>query len=276
LTTDRDRTANSGDSGMCLGYAELTLVEPTQGEVGSFNEWYERDHALSFATAPGCFARRRFVATRDLKRRRFPLDGEVADPLDTGTFFAFYWIEKSRFIDTLRFAVADLPKLKEAGRMWGSSYRTHVSTAYYEYLGMSQIGPTPIPPELTLDYPYPGLMVLWLAARPGSDIREVALWCREVLDKKLQATGPISEVLDFVSVEYPPELRAVVAEFGLKDPPERLLRCYFLHEEPSQGSDELFAYIANDIDMNGDASVQLCAGFLPTVPGTAKYLDLLW
>src|SRR4051794_27201146 len=62
-----------------LGHALITMVEPHRESVVAYNRWYEHDHALSgVMTGPGAFSYRRFVATRELKERRFPEDSPIA------------------------------------------------------------------------------------------------------------------------------------------------------------------------------------------------------
>lgn len=59
-----------------LGHSMITFIEPHRSEgLHEHNRWYEHDHAYAAMTAaPGCFAYRRYVATRRLKDLRFPAD----------------------------------------------------------------------------------------------------------------------------------------------------------------------------------------------------------
>ena len=57
-----------------LGHSMITFIEPHRGEgLHEYNRWYEHDHAYAAMTAaPGCFAYRRYVATRRLKNLALP------------------------------------------------------------------------------------------------------------------------------------------------------------------------------------------------------------
>ena len=80
-----------------LGHSMITLVEPHREAVAEYNRWYEHDHAYAAVTsAPGCFAYRRFVATRPLKELRYPDPSAVADPVTKGSYIALYWYEAGR------------------------------------------------------------------------------------------------------------------------------------------------------------------------------------
>ena len=87
-----------------VGSMLLTLVEPVKGYEKAYNRWYERDHYYAGCmVGPWLFAGSRWVATREMKDRRWPNDAPegtgVAVPTDRGSFVAIYWVEKGHHGD---------------------------------------------------------------------------------------------------------------------------------------------------------------------------------
>jgi hypothetical protein len=257
-------------SHISLGNAMITLVEPHPEGLEEYNRWYEHDHAYAAVTAaPGCFAYRRFVATRDLKAVRYPDDSAVARPPSTGSFIALYWIEQGRFDDTFGFSFGVTPDLAAAGRM--NADRDHVSTATYAFLGATAREPEPIPAEIALDHPYPGLVCLWLRPAEGTSMADLAAWCRAELDPVTLAAGsPVGQVLDFGQCDFPGGIPAMT---GKRD---EIVRCYFVDTDPRGCWDERFAGLGEAVAAGGLGRVELAAPFIPTVPGTRRHLDELW
>ena len=90
-----------GDYPIKVGSMLLTLVDPTPGFEVAYNRWYERDHFYAGCMiGPWLFAGSRWVATRDLKDRRWPSDDEtVACPPDAGSYVAIYYVERGHHED---------------------------------------------------------------------------------------------------------------------------------------------------------------------------------
>ena len=64
-----------------LGTMLFTMVEPRKGHEVAYNRWYERDHFYAGCMiGPWQFAGQRWVATKDLKQRRFPADSTAVTP----------------------------------------------------------------------------------------------------------------------------------------------------------------------------------------------------
>ena len=255
-----------------FGYAEISLVEPHRGTVNDFNEWYENDHSLWFAAGPGVFARGRFVATKGLKELRFPADSDVATPHTLGTFLALYWIERRNYQDLMRFAVSDVPRLREEGRAYGFGMRDHVATAFFRYLGCTD-GPTnSVDPANSLDREIPGLVALWLTPQSCTS-DELATWCREELDLGLEKREEVAQVLDFAEDPYSDDaFAALVAENGVGEGGRRLVRLYLLSTDPYECFDRIFNEIAEELKASGKGILGLAAPFVPIVPG-ASYAE---
>ena len=74
-----------GPYGADLGHALITMVEPHPGHERQYNRWYEDDHFIAGAMAmPWMYAGRRWVATGDLQRLRYPAACSVAQPVTAG------------------------------------------------------------------------------------------------------------------------------------------------------------------------------------------------
>ena len=83
------------DYPMKVGSMLLTMVDPNPGFESAYNRWYERDHFYAGCmVAPHQMSGSRWVATRSLKDLRWPEgDTAVANPTDSGSYVAIYWIE---------------------------------------------------------------------------------------------------------------------------------------------------------------------------------------
>ena len=250
-----------------LGHSMITLVEPHREAVAEYNRWYEHDHAYAAVTsAPGCFAYRRFVATRPLKELRYPDPSAVADPVTKGSYIALYWYEAGRVKEVVDYSGSVGPALAAAGRM--NADRDHVSTATYDYLGGTGRGPTAVPAEIALDHPWAGMVAVWLRPADGVDVAELGAWAREHLDGDIAAgRGPVGQVVDFAQTD---------AGFALTGRVEEVVRCYFLDADPRDVWDDVFAGLGKAVEAGGKGRAELVAPFVPTIPGTDRYQDELW
>ena len=252
-----------------LGHSLITFVEPYREHVAEYNRWYEHDHAYTAVTsAPGCFAYRRFVATKPLKALRYPDPSAVADPLDKGSYVSLFWFERDRVGEVFDYSFGITPSLASAGRM--NNDRDHVSTGVYEYLGDTARPPSAVPPEIALDHPWIGLVMAWLRPSAGTSVADLAAWSREELDHEISSgRGPVGQVLDFAQRDFPGGMAALTGRV------EELIRCYFLDTDPRQAWD-VFAGLGKAVEAGGRGRVELVAPFIPTVPGTDRYQDELW
>jgi hypothetical protein len=253
-----------------LGDIMLTFVEPHRDGLLEYNRWYEHDHAYAaVSNAPGCFAYRRFVATAPLKTLRYPADSAVVQPVEKGSFISLFWFEKDRVADVFEYSFGITPKLIEDGRMNGD--RDHVSTAIYKYLGGTGRGSDPIPPEIALDHPYPGLAVLWIRPVAGVTVEEFGAWCRQNLDGEIGGgKGEIGQVIDFEQRDFPNGMAPLTGRVA------ELVRCYFLDADPREVWSDEIEGIGKAVEAGGKGRVELAVPFIPTVPGTTRYLDELW
>jgi len=253
-----------------LGHSMITLVEPHREHIAEYNRWYEHDHAYAAVTAaPGCFAYRRFVAPRRLKALRYPDPSPVASPVDKGSYVALFWFEQDRVGEVFDYSFGVTPALAAGGRM--NNDRDHVSTAVYDYVGWTGRGPAAVPPEIALDHPWAGLVLVWARPEPGTTAADLAAWCREKLDAEIAAgTGPVGQVLDFTQTDFPNGMPALTGKV------DEVVRCYFLDRDPSEVWGDVFAPLGDAVAAGGLGRVALVAPFIPTIPGTDRYQDELW
>jgi hypothetical protein len=253
-----------------LGHSMITFVEPHRERLAEYNRWYEHDHAYTaVTTAPGCFAFRRFVATRRLKALRYPDPSAVAAPVDKGSYIALFWFEKDRVGEVFDYSFGVSPALAAAGRM--NNDRDHVSTAVYDYIGWTGRGPSAVPPEIALDHPWPGMVLAWIRPHEGTTVADLATWCREKLDGEIAAgNGPVGQVLDFAQRDFPNGMPPLTGRV------DELVRCYFVDRDPADAWADTFAGLGQAVDDGGLARVELVVPFIPTVPGTDRYQDELW
>ncbi|HLY82439.1 MAG TPA: hypothetical protein VKQ71_05610 [Acidimicrobiales bacterium] len=251
-----------------LGHSLITFVEPHRERLAEYNRWYEHDHAYAAMTsAPGCFAYRRFVATRPLKELRYPDPSAVAQPVDKGSYLSLFWFERDRVGEVLDYTAAISPALAAAGRM--STDRDHVSTAVYDYLGWTGRGGSPVPPEIALDHPWAGMVAAWLRPDPDVSVVDLAAWARSELDGDLVAgKGPVGQVLDFTQSDFD--------RMALTGRVDEVVRCYFLDADPREVWEDVFAGLGKTVEAGGRGRVELVAPFIPTIPGTDRYQDELW
>jgi hypothetical protein len=253
-----------------LGSALFTLVEPHPGHEVAYNRWYERDHFYSGCMiGPGILAGKRFVATAELKKMRFP-DGSpiVPDPA-TGSYLALYWIERGLQDEWGTWAAKQVHALHKAGRMF--EHRDHVHTKMYRYRWGVSCEDDGVPPELALDHPFPGLAALFLETDEGVD--RASEWLRhEYLPGVVDDTSA-AMYLAFTPVPIPDDAPADVPRIAEDE--RRLLLLAFLNRHPEESWDREFARRGQAIEAEGPVRVVWASPFIPTIPGTDTYTDRL-
>ena len=230
--------------GLELGHALITMIEPDRETIREYHRWYERDHFLSGVLAgPAAFAGQRWVATRDLKALRRPAGSPVADPLDDGSFITMYWIERDKLQDHVDWGFPEAARLASLGRM--DPRRHHVSTSYYDLVGVAARDADPVPAELALHHPYVGLVVVW---------------ADEDVSGRLVG-GPVAQVVTWTQSPAVPNMPGAV----MSDPDRRVFVHTCFVDDLTDGWPTF-----DDVD------ALLVAPFVPTVPGTERHLDQLW
>ena len=255
-----------------LGHAMITMVEPTRDpdRLHEYNRWYEHDHAYSgVLVGPWSFSYGRFVATRRLKDLRYPAASTVSDPVDQGSFIAFYWYLKDRADEHFAWSFPQTQWLGEQGRMNGE--RTHVSTSLYDLRGSANRPGWPVPAEISLDHRYAGVVVTWIDRTPDASVEQLDEWLlSDLIPSVLTEGSPIAQALVFSPRDFPgvPGTGVGVGE--------KTLVAWFVQRDPADVWGEVFADLGDKVEASGLGTVGLAAPFIPVVPGTDTHLDELW
>lgn len=262
-----------------LGSAMFSLTEPFPGKAKEYHRWYERDHFFANGQQlPYFFTGRRFVATRPLKALRYLAPGNPVseDPMK-GSFLHLYWVLPSSYEEWIAIGYQNFADLDAHGRMDGSLRETihTVNPAFLWSVNRDEDG---VPPEMALPHPYKGLVVTTTAAgaEPG-DFDALDLWYREEHVPAKLAGSPIALAIAMA----PRNMREMPGKFGgamVSDPSRieggRFMHFWFLEEEPDAALwQRLFGDEAAKVAATGHGSLEFAAPFIPTLPGTDKYVD---
>ncbi len=267
------------DAGVSVGAMLYTLVDPSKGQEVAYNRWYEQDHFYSGCmVGPWLFAGRRWVSTRALKDLRFPAgvpeESAVADPIDSGSYLATYFIHGDHEAEHFAWANKQVYELYDHDR--GFEGREHAHTSLYFHVGEHSAAGDSIPAHMALDHPYSGLVSIHLDRAEGVRHEEYAAFFDENITPSLIQDGPVDLVLDWRPII--PKGAEGEAPMKLGTGPgtrQRSMQLLFLGDDPRDHWDAI-REAARTIDESGLASVVLVAPFIPTVPGTDLYADELW
>ncbi len=178
-------------SGVDVGTAIVSYIEPARGRARDFNRWYERDHfPATVLAAPGAFAGARYVATRACKQLRPPAGTLLGDP-GRGSYLALAWVLPGMQERWDAWVVEQMAVLREQGRLFDA--REHVHTAVYR-----KTWEHGAPAVTVLDHGYAGVVVA--AVEPGA---------RAFLDAP--ATVGLASERTIVSSAEPPAHDLVIA-----------------------------------------------------------------
>jgi hypothetical protein len=255
-----------------IGSALITLVEPHEGHEHAYNRWYEDDHFYSGAMAmPWMFAGRRWVATRELQALRSPDDSLIARPLSAGKYLATYWITAGRYEDHLRWTVATNQRLLPDGRIYLE--RSHVYTSFQTYVGpvyRDAAGPRDVH---ALDHPYAGLVLAVVAGAEGVTRDRLWTWLRDERIPAVLGGSQVAMCLAFAPMPLPEDKMSYVEDVpGLE---RRLTLLWLTEVDPREIWADRFASGGATVAAAGLGRVELAAPFIPTVPGTDRYVDEL-
>jgi len=262
-----------------LGHLMIAIAEPHRAGLETYHRWFEREHMYSAVlVGPGAFAAERYVAPQELKALRYPRDSEVFPKPDAGSFVALYDLVEGSVEEHFAWSYAQTARLDAAGRT--NRDRDLVLTWLCDYRGRVRRDADSVPPEIALDHPYRGLVMVWLEARDENATRPLEEWLvSEHLPRSLVAS-PIDQVQLFAPRDFPEPTQDVPLTPGSIAPNPwkargRLL-LYFLDQAPQSAWSTHFAKLGYAISASGLGRVALAAPFLPTRRGTRDHLDTLW
>jgi hypothetical protein len=259
-----------GPYGVHPGHALITMVEPHPGHEYAYNRWYEDDHYIAGAMAmPWIFAGRRWVATRELQLLRYPERSAVARPVTAGCYLSTYWVTEGRYDAHMKWTVGINKRLHRDGRVYQG--RTHVFTAFQDHAATVYRDGAAGPRDFhALDHPYAGLVLEVIDADRPERRAELLEWlCARRLPRRL-AGSPAAMVTVFRPTPLPADRMAYVKQ--VEGVGTRLTLLWFLQEDPRDGWATHFADLGADVARSGLGRVELVAPFIPTVPGTDRYV----
>ncbi|MCB0996666.1 MAG: hypothetical protein KDB21_16340 [Acidimicrobiales bacterium] len=266
------RLAKTGPYDVVIGSALITMVEPHHGCEHAYNRWYEDDHFYSGAMAmPWMFAGRRWVATRELQLLRYPDDSPVAQPVTLGPYISTYWIFDGHYEDHLRWSIGLNQRLPGDDRAFND--RTHVYTSFQEYLGPVYRDAQGSRDIHSLDYPYQGLVVEVLDAPEGTERAALDEWLVDHLTGWL-GDGPVAMTLRFAPLPLPADKMNHVEDLPGLD--RRITLLHLLDVDPRACWEDRFAARGAELrEAGAPGEIVFAAPFLPTLPGTDRYVDQL-
>lgn len=255
-----------------IGSMLLTLVEPNEGHEVAYNRWYERDHFYAGCmVGPWLFAGSRWVATRALKDLRVSDGrGEVAKPVDAGSYVAIYWVHAGKDAEHWKWAGEQVHWLYSNGR--GFAERQHVHTVLFDYLTTAYRDADPVPIQLALDHGYAGLAMIATDRAEGVSEEAFAAWTAE---SSILSKGSIASISS-----WRPQPRDEITGNAPMDlgtgpgGPERTMQLAFLEGETESAWNDVRRY-AEAIDASGLGRVCFAGPFHKTVVGTDRYTDQL-
>ncbi|MGW0294570.1 hypothetical protein [Streptomyces tuirus] len=262
-----------GPYGTHPGHALITMVEPHPGHEYAYNRWYEDDHYYAGAMAmPWMFAGRRWVATRDLQLLRYPEKSAIAQPVTAGCYLSTYWITAGRYDDHMRWTVAVNQRLNRDARVYHD--RTHVLTAFQNHEATVYRDGAAGPRDVhALDHPYAGLVLQVVEADTPEQRAPLLQWLRTRHLPKRLAGSPAALVTLFRPTPLPGDRMTYVKQVEGVD--TRLTLLWFLQTDPRECWEPYFTGLDTAVTESGLGRVELVAPFIPTVPGTDTYVDLL-
>jgi hypothetical protein len=116
-------------SGVEIGTAIVSYIEPHAGHEVDFNRWYELDHFPATVKAgPGVFAAARFVATRACKAVR-PAGGRLLGDPGRGSYLGAAWVLPGKQAEWDAWVAREMETIAADDRLF--PHRDHVHTAVY-------------------------------------------------------------------------------------------------------------------------------------------------
>lgn len=257
-----------------VGGALITLVEPDLGSERAYNRWYEDNHFYFGAmVGPWFFAGRRWVATRDLVALRYPASSPVVQPVSLGCYLATYYTLAGHHQDALHCRhVAAMETLHPGGKGFTQRRHAYTTAASYDF-GVIRTDRPHLKPFHTLDHPFDGIVLELFQFDRNESRTDVLRRLHLILSDQLVGGSPIAASLvftprPFVETNLPPGVRgeapggeSTVAVLSFLDDDPRSCWSWFLRHgqlATTIGADLVFA-----------------APFVPTLPGTDRYVEEL-
>lgn len=257
-----------------LGHALVSLVTPHAGEAAAFNRWYERDHFFA-----GCmiganfFSGRRWVATRSLRELAGPVSSPLYREYCDGSLLVLYWLLDGAYDQALDWAVDQVNQLYRQDRM--DPRRDNVYSGFCDAVFNVARHADGVPVELALEHPYRGV---WMAIVDKDDTIDEAAFiaeCRDtLLPAWLQRSG-VDLMVGFKPKPLPEAAPKTVKQVDRRELDNRYLWFGFVSEAPADATVEHWRELGEHLRTGQMGELLFYAPFIPTIPGTDTYMDLL-
>ena len=261
-----------------VGGALITVVEPHVGFELDYNRWYEDDHFYSGAMAgPWMFSGRRFVAPRALRSQRAEVRSPIATPPEAGCYVSVYWMTAGQEDNAERWgyhAMAD--NLIPRGR--GFTERTHVYTAFHRFHSAHFRDRGPLRAETCLAHPFAGLYTEVIDAETVPDFDRLMSWLDDDALPTTLVGSTAAACLAFAPVPFSQGLVRSGLKTDAADMPEvgrRICLLWFVDRDPQGGPEPNLESFHKRLADGGLGELRLSSAFIPTVPGTDRYVDEL-
>ncbi len=258
-----------------LGHLIVAMAEPHRATIVEYDRWFEAEHMYdAVLVGPGAFAANRFVAPRSLKELRTPRDGGVLGDIDTGSFVALYYLAPGTAEEHFAWSFPQNNWLGATGR--NNPDRTLVLTWLCDAVGAVVRDGHRVAPQIALDHPYPGLVMVWIE-RPDDvalDVLADVLVAQHV-PAWLAAGGPVAQVQLWSPREFPDTHGVPTTPGSVVTNPavgRQLLALCFLDAPPSDRWSELVGGLGG-LERATGGRLRLAAPFMPTVRGAGSSLQ---
>jgi hypothetical protein len=259
-----------------LGHLMVAIAEPHRATLAEYNRWFEAEHMYdAVLVGPGAFAANRYVATAELKARRYPRDGGVfADP-SLGSYVALYYLAPGTAEEHFAWSFPQNRWLGETGR--NNADRTLVQTWLCDHVATVVRTGHGVAPHVALDHPFAVMAMAYVDA-PGERALDDA---REALRTHLATIiegSPVAQAQLWSPRDFP-DTRGVPTTPGTVSPNHaagrQTLAVLFLDEDVDEAWPFLAA-LGEGLAGRDAGALRLLTVWRPVVRGTDRYADELW
>jgi hypothetical protein len=258
-----------------LGHLMIAIAEPHRETLAEYNQWFEAEHMYdAVLVGPGAFAANRYVATRDLKRLRYPLDGGVfADPA-LGSYVALYFLAPGTADEHFAWSVPQNRWLGETGR--NNANRTLVQTWLCDHVATVTRPNHSVPPHVALDHPYNVMAMAYVDPEAGAEEVDATRLCTHL--EGWIAGSPVAQVQLWSPRDFP-DTQGVPTTPGTVEPNRSVGRqavaVLFLDTDVDEGWPHLAA-LGDELRAADAGELRLLTVWRPVVRGTDRYAAELW
>jgi hypothetical protein len=258
-----------------LGHLLIAIAEPHRETLADYNRWFEAEHMYdAVLVGPGAFAANRYVATRELKGLRYPLDGGVfADP-SLGSYVALYYLAPGTAEEHFAWSFPQNRWLGETGR--NNADRTLVQTWLCDHVDTVTRPDHAVPPHVALDHPYRSMAMAYVDPPAGAERVDVRVLREQLANAAVEspvAQAQLWSPRDFPDTQGVPTTPGTVAPN--RSAGRQAVAVLFLDADVEQAWPFL-ASLGDGLRAADAGALRLLTVWRPVVRGTQTYADELW